>query len=59
MKKTSWEDSLCKNLNDDAEYIKWLEKNVISLNKQLNSLYGWGVIILLLVVVMATINIWN
>ena len=57
MKKKSWEESLCKDLNDDAEYIKWLEKNVKSLNKKLNSLYTWAIIVLLWVVVIATINL--
>ena len=57
MKKKSWEESLCKDLNDDAEYIKWLEKNVKSLNKKLNSLYTWAIIVLLWVIVIATINL--
>lgn len=57
MKKKSWEESLCKDLNDDTEYIKWLEKNVKSLNKKLNSLYTWAIIVLLWVIVIATINL--
>jgi hypothetical protein len=59
MKKKSWEKSLCDGLNDDAKYIKWLEKTNERLQKELYSLYGWVAVILLWVVFMAAINIWS
>lgn len=59
MKEKSWEESLCKNLNDDAEYIKCLEKTNKRLQKELYSLYGWVAVILLWVVFIVAINIWS
>ena len=52
MKKKSWEESLCKDLNDDKEFITWLIGENKRLKMRLFDAYLWSGVIFLMIAIV-------